>query len=166
MKNIKIPNPCSENWELMSPQEKGKFCAVCNKCVIDFTQKQPQEIVQILEKNNDIQICGRFYNHQIGENIDKPQALRTAFQRYIPSFLQNNRIGLSLLSMILFVIGCSKPKEENFATTRLVTFVEEDSLSARDQYTMGEPQIAENDSIAKISKKKSKKECEVKQQKK
>ncbi|MCS3871347.1 putative nucleic acid-binding Zn ribbon protein [Chryseobacterium ginsenosidimutans] len=50
MKNVYIPNPCSENWELMSSQEKGRFCSVCSKCVIDFTEKQPEEIQQILSK--------------------------------------------------------------------------------------------------------------------
>jgi len=54
MKNINIPNPCSENWEMMSPQEKGRFCSVCNKCVIDFTQKQPNEILQIIDEKQDV----------------------------------------------------------------------------------------------------------------
>ncbi|WP_294302493.1 hypothetical protein [uncultured Chryseobacterium sp.] len=34
MEKIKIAKPCTENWELMSPQEKGRFCSVCYKCVI------------------------------------------------------------------------------------------------------------------------------------
>ncbi len=32
MKNINITNPCSENWEMMSHQEKGRFCEVCSMC--------------------------------------------------------------------------------------------------------------------------------------
>jgi hypothetical protein len=46
-----IPNPCSENRKLMSPQEKGRFCALCNKWLMDFTQIQPQEIEKILEED-------------------------------------------------------------------------------------------------------------------
>ncbi|WPO82200.1 hypothetical protein SD427_15705 [Chryseobacterium sp. JJR-5R] len=47
MKNIQIPNACSENWRIMSLQEKGRFCSACSKCVIDFSDKHPEEIQQI-----------------------------------------------------------------------------------------------------------------------
>ncbi len=69
MKNIHIPNPCSENWEMMSPQEKGRFCSLCNKCVIDFTRKQPQEIQEMIYKKRDEEICGRFYDHQLNKTV-------------------------------------------------------------------------------------------------
>lgn len=65
MEKINVPNPCSENWELMSPQEKGRFCSICNQCVIDFTQMQPKEIRRIIDEKQGERVCGRFYNHQI-----------------------------------------------------------------------------------------------------
>lgn len=57
--HISIPKPCSENWDSMSPNEKGRFCAVCSKTVVDFTEKTPAEIVAILQ-NQYAKMCGRF----------------------------------------------------------------------------------------------------------
>ncbi|SMO62230.1 hypothetical protein SAMN06265171_103359 [Chryseobacterium rhizoplanae] len=152
MKNVYIPKPCSENWELMSPQDKGRFCDLCNKCVVDFTEKNPQEVEQILEENKDTRICGRFYNHQLGDHINQSQKLKVHFLKYIPSSFQNNGIVLSLFSVILFLIGCSKPKVETYATTGFVDVIEEDSCAANDKYAMGEARILDNDSIAKMPK--------------
>lgn len=36
--NIRIENPCHENWNLMSRNQKGRFCDSCNKTVIDFSK--------------------------------------------------------------------------------------------------------------------------------
>lgn len=153
MKNIHIPNPCSENWEMMSPQEKGRFCSACNKCVIDFTQKQPNEILQIIDEKQDEEICGRFYNHQLNAS-NQSEKIRTQFFKHIPVHFQNSKIVLTLLSVILFLTGCSKQKEESYATTGLV-MMEEDSIPENKNYVIGEAKINESDSCAKISKKDS-----------
>lgn len=153
MKNLYIPEPCSENWESMSPQEKGRFCSACNKCVIDFTQKRPQEIQQIIEEKKDDQVCGRFYNHQLNMP-DSSEKLKESFFKYIPSYFQNNKIVFTLFSLILFLIGCSKPKEEVCMTTGLVDIIEEDSTITKD-YVMGEPIMIDDDTVAKIPKKDS-----------
>lgn len=156
MKNIHIPKPCNENWEIMSPQGKGRFCSVCNKCVIDFTQKQPEEIKQFFVERKDENICGRFYNHQLTNNkVSKTEEIKDKFFIYIPSYLQNNRIVLTVFSLILFVTGCSKQKEESCAVTTGVAVVdiEMDTLK-NNNYEIGEA-IIEDDSIVKIHKKDS-----------
>lgn len=153
MKSINVPNPCSETWEEMSPQEKGRFCSVCNKCVIDFTQKQPNEIQQIIDEKKEEEICGRFYDHQLNK-ADRSEKLKAWFFQYIPAYFHNNRIILTFFSLILFLAGCSKQKEESFATTGLV-MVEEDSIPANKKYVIGEAKINENDSCAKLPKKDS-----------
>ena len=33
-----IPNPCHEDWNKMTPEDKGRHCSVCDKVVIDFTK--------------------------------------------------------------------------------------------------------------------------------
>jgi hypothetical protein len=154
MKNVHIPNPCSENWELMSPQEKGRFCSVCSKCVIDFTEKQPEEIQQIFVERKDESICGRFYNHQLINNEpDKSEKIKTQFFKYIPSYFQNNKIILTVFSLILFLAGCSKQKEEYCTMTTGVAVVDtEIDIVNNKSYEMGEAKI-ENDSVAKMSKK-------------
>jgi hypothetical protein len=153
MKNIQIPEPCSENWDMMSPQEKGRFCSVCRKCVIDFTEKQPQEIQEIIEEKKDERICGRFYDHQLNK-VEKSEQLKNKFFKYIPSNFQNNRITLTVFSLILFLTGCSKQKEEACTTTTgvVMTDIELDTLNKN--FVMGEP-LMQNDSIAKMPEKDS-----------
>lgn len=153
MKNLYIPEPCSEDWESMSPHEKGRFCSACNKCVIDFTQKEPQEILQIITEKKEKQVCGRFYNHQL-KMPDQSEKLKESFFRYIPSYFQNNKIVLTLFSLVLFLTGCTKPKEEVCMTTGFVDVIEEDSTVTNKNYVMGEAMI-DNDTIAKIPKKDS-----------
>ena len=41
---LDIPNPCTEKWEGMKPVEEGAFCSVCNKNVVDFSEKTSTEI--------------------------------------------------------------------------------------------------------------------------
>ncbi|MBB6372045.1 hypothetical protein [Chryseobacterium shigense] len=153
MKNIYIPDPCSENWEAMSPREKGRFCSSCSKCVIDFTEKQPHEIEYIFKERQDEEICGRFLNHQLNIKDEKTSLLENRFFQYIPATFRNNKVALGVISVILFLTGCSKPKETCTATTGLV-LIEEDSIPSNNDYVMGEP-IIQNDSVAKIHKKDS-----------
>ncbi len=65
--NISIPKPCHENWEAMTPAEKGRFCSVCSKTVLDFTKASDKEIVNYLSNNKNA--CGRFYNHQLDRDL-------------------------------------------------------------------------------------------------
>ena len=54
MKNqIKIHNPCPENWDNMQDFPSGKFCDKCSKCVIDFTDKTDKaDKIEIYYDNN------------------------------------------------------------------------------------------------------------------
>lgn len=67
MKNISIPEPCSENWNEMTPTEKGAFCQKCALEVIDFTNKSSDEIRQVLVQNIGSHACMRIKNTQIDE---------------------------------------------------------------------------------------------------
>ena len=55
---LNIPEPCHEDWQQMSPTQKGKFCASCQKEVIDFTKLSASEIAR--KTKNTKQLCGRF----------------------------------------------------------------------------------------------------------
>src|ERR1700741_655377 len=65
---VTIPEPCSEDWNKMQPDEKGRFCGSCNKSVYDFTAKTDSEIHEIITSNKDKHICGHFRKSQ----IDRP----------------------------------------------------------------------------------------------
>ncbi|WP_158961654.1 carboxypeptidase-like regulatory domain-containing protein [Myroides fluvii] len=54
---IQIPEPCSEDWNQMTPVEKGRFCAVCEKEIYDFSAYTEQELIQQIKKEGEI--CGR-----------------------------------------------------------------------------------------------------------
>lgn len=62
--SIYIPEPCHESWRAMSPSEKGKFCKVCTKEVVDFTNKSKEDIFEHLAKA-DGKTCGRFTLNQL-----------------------------------------------------------------------------------------------------
>jgi len=55
---IIIKKPCHENWTKMTPEEKGRHCAVCSKVVKDFTGMQTNEIVKELQQVKG-DVCGR-----------------------------------------------------------------------------------------------------------
>jgi len=64
---IRIPEPCHEDWNKMTPTEKGKFCGVCTKEVFDFTKATDEELVKKVY-NND-KLCGRFKKSQINREM-------------------------------------------------------------------------------------------------
>jgi len=62
---IAIPNPCHENWQTMTPNEKGRFCDSCSKTVVDFTQMDPSEIQYYLVNNKSNRVCGHIKQSQL-----------------------------------------------------------------------------------------------------
>lgn len=59
-----IPKPCHENWNKMTPQEKGRHCAVCCTVVVDFTKKTPEEVAEVVSKVEGT-VCGHFNINQL-----------------------------------------------------------------------------------------------------
>jgi TonB family protein len=60
-----IKTPCSENWETMKIGINARFCDKCTKNVIDFTNKEKQEILEYLFLNRTENVCGRIYRSQL-----------------------------------------------------------------------------------------------------
>ena len=57
MTSIHIPAPCSENWNNMQPNDKGRFCTLCQKTVVDFSAYSNDEILAYLQQFGST--CGR-----------------------------------------------------------------------------------------------------------
>ena len=66
-KKLTIPEPCHEDWNKMSPTQKGKFCKSCAKDVVDFTKNSKEEIIDYLSDATG-KTCGRFKTSQIDES--------------------------------------------------------------------------------------------------
>lgn len=66
---ITIPKPCHENWDAMTHEEKGRFCAVCSKTVFDFTQCSDEEIITSFSNSKE-EICGNFNESQLNRNFN------------------------------------------------------------------------------------------------
>ena len=65
---IQIPQPCHERWEEMQPTEQGRFCASCQKTVVDYSALSDQELVMVLSKASG-SICGRLRDDQLNRAL-------------------------------------------------------------------------------------------------
>lgn len=84
---IDIPTPCSEDWNKMTPTEKGAFCDKCAFEVIDFTHLSPEDIKMTLKQRMGQKTCGHISrtqmdivntNYHLWEN-QSPTTLRSKF---------------------------------------------------------------------------------------
>ena len=65
---ISINTPCHENWDAMTPNEKGAFCLSCQKTVVDFSKKTISEIKDFFKQVPETEsVCGRFEESQLDD---------------------------------------------------------------------------------------------------
>lgn len=89
---IKNTFSCHENWENMSPTERGKFCGICSKEVIDFTVLTKNEIVAVFKQNNYQPLCARALPSQLNtiyleESLENVSWNLPFWQRFLLIFL-------------------------------------------------------------------------------
>ncbi len=77
---IKIAEPCHENWGAMTPNHKGRFCDSCQKTVVDFTRMSDAAIFRFMEANT-ASVCGRMSSDQQNRHYHP-----LAAQSNVPSF--------------------------------------------------------------------------------
>ncbi len=82
---ITIPKPCHENWEMMTPEEKGRFCSVCSKTVRDFTVASDAEIVEAFSESTE-NICCNFYDSQLNRNLQYSY-INSLFTKFAVGFI-------------------------------------------------------------------------------
>jgi hypothetical protein len=66
--SLSIPTPCQEDWGKMSPNDKGRHCASCNKAVIDFSLYSDRELIEFFKKTNGT-VCGRLNSYQASHEL-------------------------------------------------------------------------------------------------
>jgi len=65
---LSVPEPCHEDWDKMTPGEKGRHCSHCNKSVIDFSKFTDKELVEYISKHKETG-CGKFNSTQLNRLI-------------------------------------------------------------------------------------------------
>jgi hypothetical protein len=121
---ISINEPCHENWDKMTPNDKGAFCLSCQKNVIDFSCKTIKEIKSFFQKKSDSEIvCGRF---------DETQLVALTFDDFFNKFMKWKYFQKAAL-IVFFVFGMglfagaqSKP-EISRPTMGAVAYVQHDT---------------------------------------
>ncbi len=87
---LTIPAPCHENWEAMTPVEKGRFCAACQKQVMDFSRMNDRQVAEFFKKPSTGSVCGRFMQDQLQRDMEIPVKripwVKYFFQFAIPAF--------------------------------------------------------------------------------
>lgn len=121
--HITIPSPCNENWDTMLPEEKGRFCQLCTKTVIDFTDYSEEEINAYFSKKMESKTCGRFKKEQLSEiQINIPKTIiyqQTSFRNVFMLAL--------FISMGTTLFSCKDHDDKLHPVDKIVLV--EDSLS-------------------------------------
>lgn len=93
---LSVPEPCHENWNDMTPTEKGRFCAACQKDVVDFTNMGQAELVAFFRKKTSGNVCGRFYEDQLNNPmpvlVKRIPWARYFFQITLPAFIASGKL--------------------------------------------------------------------------
>ncbi len=93
---LSIPEPCHEDWNKMTTVDKGRFCASCQKNVVDFSMMSDHEIAQFFKKPSTGSVCGRFMEGQLNRDIEIPKKripwLKYFFQFALPAFLASAKV--------------------------------------------------------------------------
>lgn len=93
---LTIAEPCHENWDGMTPVEKGRFCGSCQKQVIDFSNMSDRQVAEFFKKPSTGSVCGRFMTDQLDRAIEIPKKrmpwVKYFFQIAIPAFLVSIKV--------------------------------------------------------------------------
>lgn len=107
---LHIPEPCHENWEAMTPVEKGRFCGSCQKQVVDFSVMSDREMAQFFKKPPSASVCGHFSNHQLDRDIALPKKrlpwIKYFFQVALPAFLLSTKAEAQIKGQIKVETTC------------------------------------------------------------
>lgn len=67
---ISIPHPCTQSWDEMTANGRGRHCTQCQKTVMDFSTWSDAALHTFFTKNGPV--CGRFLSTQLYRPIHMP----------------------------------------------------------------------------------------------
>jgi hypothetical protein len=79
---INIPDPCSQDWNQMAPNGQGRFCAQCQKTVIDFTHYTDAQLYEFFTKHTE-HVCGRYLANQVNRDIHIPYQPHSKLYKWV-----------------------------------------------------------------------------------
>ncbi len=82
---LKISQPCSADWNSMSPTNQGKYCSTCSKQVFDMTHSSPEKIYEVY-KSQKGDACMRINSDNLNKRFMIPAkpwyaSLRSNYQK-------------------------------------------------------------------------------------
>jgi len=92
---ISIPEPCHKDWQNMTPVEKGRFCASCQKTVLDLTHLSDNEIIKVVTNNDNL--CARIKVSNLNRNLIKTKTKSNYFGYFASSILAFLGLGIETI---------------------------------------------------------------------
>lgn len=91
LSQITIPTPCPADWELMSGDERVRYCPTCEKHVHNFAAMTSGEAVALIRAQGG-ELCGQLSRHPGGKLVTsdsqpEPQSTRRLWQFNIRSLM-------------------------------------------------------------------------------
>lgn len=83
---ISIKEPCSENWEKMTPNEQGRFCQSCQKSVVDIQSWSDEKLLNFLAESKG-QACLKASKQQLNRPLIQAPSTGLKWNAYIGGFL-------------------------------------------------------------------------------
>lgn len=127
-KLIDIKTPCHENWETMKIGLNSRFCDNCEKNVIDFTNKDRNEILEYLFNHRNEKVCGRFYRSQLDfSNTDFLVTIEALAKKH-----KNTNLSFYLLTIgTLLLTSCDNKPVEKTITKSETKLIPSDSTDTQ-----------------------------------
>lgn len=140
MKHVGIQQACSEDWNKMTPTEKGAFCQQCAKQVIDFSTQSTQEIKRTLLEMKDQSICARI---TIGQEMTLNAEFETWREQNKSNF-QHLFIAALIIVFGLTLFSCEDEKDrKKISDTQvaLARIIQEPEKAPEEKTIFVEPKV-------------------------
>jgi hypothetical protein len=121
LKKIELAYACDEDWNKMTPVERGRHCAACQKTVVNFMAMSDEQVIAFYSNKAHAQTCGNFRLGQL-EHINKTLALDA------PKTKSTSYLKPILASVLLSSSACSDetPQEKVRVNTTSISVSEKE----------------------------------------
>jgi TonB family protein len=129
-----IKEPCLEDWDKMKVGIDSRHCDLCNKNVIDFTQKNRAEIITYLLDRSNERVCGRMKGNEFEmKEADIPVLMEVL---RAPKYRSNAFLILAIVCSSVFS-SCEVLSEDDAAKKNAVVGVEKFGSMRGNNSTLG-----------------------------